>query len=198
MLLDEEKYHKYKDKLLEYVESYDDPENRDVKIYTLNFKIDKEDKYSRCRLNYLNVRQENKNFIPSGFIDDIGMQIYDWPEYWGHSLYANNCGVYFFGKPNKKFKGFSNYKNARTVYTIPFKCIENIDFENGIDYHPLVYVNSKNYVTNKFRISPLRRNEGVIFARELNKKNRIKKFGYIKVLEKNLQIWLRKKLRLEY
>lgn len=194
---DEDKYTKYKSQLSLHLDGYENPSERDIKIYLLYFKS-RTSRYEKSNQYYLNVFQEGKNHTPHGYIDYAGIYFYEWPQYWGDDIYINTQGVFFYAPKGGQYPNFNNITDCRVLYRLPFENIERSDFEDGIDYKPLFFVNKKrNLFSTQIDVYPLVRNNcKAFFHYPLDTKHQIKGYNFFSVLETNLRIKIRKILGL--
>ena len=86
------------------------------------------------------VRQIDERTMPSGWIDNTGVNFREDPWFLGNSIYLDRNGIFFFDKVGQTFKGFQELKDVCWRLHMPFTNIINFDFKEFIEYEPVFYI----------------------------------------------------------
>lgn len=80
------------------------------------------------------------NVLPSGYIDNTGINFEEpiWQS--SSSTYIDKNGIFFFAPKGQSFPNFKEFPNTILVLHLPFINIVNFDFREFIEYEPVFYI----------------------------------------------------------
>ncbi len=123
---------------------------------------------------------DDTRLIYSSWINNTGLYFQESLWYTSTSAYVDDKGIFFFDKPSKGYKGFTEHKNKCLVFHLPFSNIVNFDFEEIIEYEPVFYIKFK-YNDFKNLYDPIyilrNRMDDNYFRLELDSSKEIKKYS---------------------
>lgn len=142
------------------------------------------------------LRNLGEGVMPSGWIDNTGVNISEHLWFYGKSVYVDSDGIFFFDKAGRAVKGFEELNNVCWILHMPFTNIVNFDFKEFIEYEPVFYIRypytkiKKLYDDNYI----IREKPGEEYYRaELSRSMQIKKPNSIKHWYLRLSIFLKSK-----
>lgn len=123
------------------------------------------------------------NILPSGYIDNTGINIEEPIWRYSRSAYVDGNGIFFFDSVDNDYKGFREYKNTVLVYHLSYKNIVNYDFREFIEYEPVFYItypytNVKKLYDDKVELRNKADEEFLMIS--LNQKKMMREYSVIK------------------
>ena len=121
--------------------------------------------------------------LPSGYIDNTGINISEPIWYFSQSAYVDNNGIFFFAPKGQVYSNFKEFQNTILILHLPYTNIVNYDFREFIEHEPVFYIaypyNSwKKLYDDKV---VLRNKAGETWLMmDLNQKHMMKKYSWLK------------------
>lgn len=179
------------DKLVEHANGYDRSEPHDIAIrlvYWKHYPWKLEDDGYKQILYYNTNTDKRITNRGDEFLTNTGILIEEHIWFYSESLYLGRFGIFIVDKSGKKIAGFREVtQKIKLVNTLRYKHIINWDFEEKIEYEPVIYTRYKYTHNRLFEDELFAQNYNDIgtkgysyFRQELNRRNLVRSSHSIK------------------
>jgi len=126
---------------------------------------------------------KENGIMPSGYIDNTGINIVEHTWFCSQSTYVDKKGIFFIASKGQYFSDFKEFQNTVLVLHLPYTNIVNYDFREIIEYEPVIYItapytNFKKLYDDKV---VMRNKPGEEYLNiNLNQKNMMKKHSWLR------------------
>ena len=142
------------------------------------------------------VRTLDERTLPSGWIDNTGLNFEESLSFFGKSIYVDQKGIFFIAKKDTKFEGFKELPGKSLILRMPFSNIVNFDFKTYIEYEPIFYIKHK-YNNYKKLYEPIyicrESSKNEYFSCKLDRRYKLKSYHPLKYTLMKTKVLLLKK-----
>lgn len=136
---------------------------------------------------------ENVKMLPSGYIDNTGINFVEPIGFFGNSIYIDKNDIFFFARKGSTFVGFKEFHDRILVMHLPFNNIINFDFREFIEYEPVFYIRypydkRKKLYDRKFILRSKAYQDWLML--ELDQKNMMHKYSWINYNWFKFKLWV--------
>lgn len=142
------------------------------------------------------VRADDERTLPSGWIDNTGINFEEPLSFFGNSIYVDKNGIFFIAKKESRFEGFKELAGKRLVMRLPFFNIVNFDFKTRIEYEPIFYIKYRYDDFNKlysYECVCRERSGEDWFRFELDRRYQLKQYSLWRYALMRIKIFMKKK-----